>query len=68
MQKPQQEDSLNHYRQSGPLSRLPAEIRAERLPDDPGSLVKLVQGLLTHAFWAERYGISLAPAWIPINK
>lgn len=61
MQKIQQEDILNYYRASGPLSTLPAEIRAEMLPDDLGSLVKVVQGLLIHVFWAERYGINLTP-------
>jgi hypothetical protein len=57
-----QEDRLTYYLQSGPLSSLPAEIRAEMLPDDLGSLVKIVQGLLIHVFWAERYGVTLSPA------
>ncbi len=50
-----------YYLQSGPLSSLPAEIQSETLPDDLESLVKVVQGLLMHVFWAERYGVKLTP-------
>ena len=38
----------------GPYAHLYAE-----LPFDVASLVKVVQGLMIHVFWAERYGLSL---------
>ncbi len=57
-----QETILAYYRQSGPLSTLPANILPETLPEDVESLVKVVQGLLIHVFWAERYGLKLSPA------
>ena len=31
-----------------------------KLPSDLPSLVKVVQGLIVHVFWAERYGLSLS--------
>jgi hypothetical protein len=40
----------------------PVDIQSESLPDDVESLVKVVQGLLVHVFWAERYGLKLSPA------
>src|SRR5574338_363707 len=36
-----------------------AELYAD-LPADLPSLVKVVQGLMVHVFWAERYGLSLS--------
>lgn len=54
-------DILNYFLQSGLLSSLPAEIQPETLPDDLESLVKVVQGLLIHIFWSERYGVKLTP-------
>ena len=59
--KPQHSD-LQFYLQSGPLSTLPLEIDPSMLPDDLPGLVKIVQGLLLHIFWAERYGVQLTPA------
>src|SRR5687768_18201768 len=29
------------------------------LPSDPAALVQVVQGLMIHVFWAERYGLKL---------
>jgi hypothetical protein len=54
--------SLQYYLQPGPLSSFPFEIIASELPDDVEALVKIVQGLLVHVFWAERYGLTLTPA------
>ncbi len=56
------EDILSYYRQSGPLSTLPDSIRPEMLPDNLDDLVKVVQGVIVHIFWAERYGLQLSPA------
>lgn len=58
----QQEEILQFYRQPGPLSTLPIQIDPASLPDDLPSLVKMVQGLLLHVFWADRYGLHLTPA------
>ncbi len=52
---------LSYYRQSGPLSTLPAEIKSADLPNDLAELVSVVQGLIVHIFWAERYGLKLSP-------
>ncbi|MGZ9225702.1 MAG: transglutaminase domain-containing protein, partial [Anaerolineales bacterium] len=30
------------------------------LPSDIPSLVKVIQGLIVHVFWAERYGLNLS--------
>jgi hypothetical protein len=30
------------------------------LPDEVSSLVQVVQGLMVHVFWAERYGLKLS--------
>jgi hypothetical protein len=40
----------------GPFADLYAD-----LPADLPSLVKVVQGLIIHVFWAERYGVTLSP-------
>lgn len=32
------------------------------LPSEPPALVKVVQGLVVHVFWAERYGLNLSEA------
>ncbi len=54
--------SLQYYLQPGPLSSFPFKITASDLPDDVESLVKIVQGLLVHVFWVDRYGLTLTPA------
>lgn len=50
------------YLQSGPLSTIPADVDVSGLPGALPELVNVVQGLLLHIFWAERYGITLSPA------
>jgi hypothetical protein len=53
--------NLNYFSQygrmtdPGPFMDLYAD-----LPDDIPSLVKVVQGLILHVFWAERYGVKLS--------
>ena len=56
------EETLQFYRQPGPLSTFPLKIDPASLPADLPSLVKIVQGLLIHVFWTERYGLHLSPA------
>jgi hypothetical protein len=54
---------LEHWSRPAPLSdlrALQAEIRG--LPRDIGALVEVVQGLLVHAHWRERYGVPIDPA------
>jgi hypothetical protein len=53
---------IQYYLQPGPLSKFPFDIAASDLPDDIASLVKIVQGLLVHIFWADRYGLHLTPS------
>jgi hypothetical protein len=49
------------YLKSGPLSTFPTTIDIAGLPNAIAELVKVVQGLLVHIFWAERYGLNLPP-------
>ncbi len=49
------------YLESGKLSTLPMGIDASSLPDNVADLVKVVQGLLIHVFWLDRYGLKLPP-------
>lgn len=53
---------VEYYLHAGPLSKFPIELAADELPDDVPALVKVVQGLLIHVFWADRYGRHLTPA------
>jgi hypothetical protein len=50
------------YLQSGPLTQLPKNLDVSGLPDDVAGLVRVVQSLLIHVFWLERYGLKLPPA------
>jgi Transglutaminase-like enzymes, putative cysteine proteases len=52
------DEILDFYRIPGPMSTFPMPIDPADLPDDLPSLVKTVQGLLLHVFWAERYGLT----------
>jgi hypothetical protein len=54
---------LNYFSQFGSMTDPGpfADLYAD-LPDDLPLLVKVVQGLVIHIFWAERYGISLSTA------
>ncbi len=53
---------LNYFSQFGRITNpgLFADLYAD-LPAELPSLVKIVQGLVIHVFWAERYGIKLSP-------
>ncbi len=53
-------DLLHYYAQPG-LMTDPKEhaVLFDGLPRDTRALVRVVQGLLIHVFWAERYGLNL---------
>jgi hypothetical protein len=53
---------LSYFSQFGIMTdpRSNADLYAD-LPSDVPSLVKVVQGLVVHVFWAERYGLKLSP-------
>ncbi len=54
-------DLLNYYAQPGPMTD-PQTYASwlNDLPTDIPSLVKVVQGVMVHIFWAERYGLNLS--------
>ena len=56
------EEITSFYLQSGPLCKLPVDLDLSLLPNDIPGLVRVVQGLLIHVFWLERYGLKLLPA------
>jgi hypothetical protein len=55
-------DLLNYYAQPGPMTdpHDQAHLLAD-LPTDIPSLVKIVQGVIIHPFWMERYGLPRIP-------
>jgi hypothetical protein len=55
------ENSLVYYASPGPMTD-PGTYAAlfDGLPSNVSELVKVVQGLLLHIFWAERYGVVLS--------
>ncbi len=54
-------DLLNYYAQPGPMTDPQDQARLlADLPTDISSLVKVVQGVMVHIFWAERYGLILS--------
>ncbi len=54
-------DLLNYYAQPGPMTDPQDRAHLLRdLPRDIPSLVKIVQGVMVHIFWAERYGLNLS--------
>lgn len=57
------DSAVNYYAQHSPITD-PGEYRAlfDGLPPDVPSLVRVVQGVLLHVFWAERYGVRLSEA------
>ena len=65
---------LNYYARPGLITD-PKEFASllDGLPTDIPSLVKVVQGLMLHIFWGERYGVQLSEArrqevqlrWLP---
>ena len=60
-QKHVREDALAYYAQPGKLTDPGAYADAlEGLPTEIGALVKVVQGVMLHIFWAEAYGVKLS--------
>ena len=56
-------DQLDYYSTPGPMTRLgPGSDAFQGLPTDPMALGPVVQGLILHEFWAERYGVEIPPA------
>ena len=56
-----QTDLLNFYAQPGPMTDPHDQAHLfTDLPTDIPSLVKVVQGVMVHIFWAERYGLTLS--------
>jgi hypothetical protein len=54
------DDVLDFYRSPGPLTSLGPHGRlVDALPADVADLCAVVPGLLLHAFWATRYGVTL---------
>lgn len=50
------------FRTQGPVTDPgPHATALAHLPDDVGDLVRAVQGLMVHVFWAGRYGLDLTP-------
>ena len=53
---------LNYYTQSGPMTDPQDQARLfADLPTDIPSLVKVVQGVIIHPFWMQRYGLPRNP-------
>jgi hypothetical protein len=53
-------DSLTYYAQPGPMTTLgPYAPLLDALPIELPALVKALQGVMVHIFWAESYGLSL---------
>lgn len=51
-----------YYSTDGPMTDPGAHARLlDGLPRDVAGIVSVVQGLLVHVFWAERYGLKLTP-------
>ena len=52
---------LNYYAQPGPMTDPHDQAHLfTDLPTDIPSLVKVVQGVMVHIFWADRYGLQLS--------
>ncbi len=55
-------DTLSYYSQPGPMTDPGAcSSLLDNLPADISSLVRIVQGLTVHVFWAKAYGLELTP-------
>jgi len=53
-------DVLSYYASPGPMTDPKEHVSLfDGLPADVPALVEVVQGLLVHIFWAERYGLQL---------
>lgn len=54
--------ALSYFATSGPITRIAGHAGLlANLPCDVPSLVRVVQGVMLHIFWAERYGMKLTP-------
>ena len=54
---------LEYYTRQGPMSDPGSKAALlDELPTDAAGCVRVVQGLLLHVFWAERYGFKASPA------
>jgi len=51
---------LDYYAAAGPMTALEDDPATAGLPDDTAGIVRVVQGLLLHDAWAERYGVRIA--------
>ena len=57
------QDELAYYSTAGPMTTLDPDSDAfQQLPADPLALGPVVQGLILHEFWADRYGVEIPPA------
>lgn len=57
------ETVLLYYAQPGVMSEVGEYLPLfQQLPDDIPGLVRIVQGLMLHVFWSERYGVKLSDA------
>ena len=57
------QDELAYYSTAGPMTTLDSDSDAfQHLPADPLALGPVVQGLILHEFWADRYGVEIPPA------
>jgi hypothetical protein len=55
-------DLLNFYAQPGPMTDPQDQTQLlNDLPTDLPSLVKVVQGVIVHPFWMQRYGLKRDP-------
>jgi hypothetical protein len=53
---------LSYYAQPGPMTDPGRHAECyQGLPTDLSELVRMLQGLVVHIFWAERYGLKLTP-------
>jgi len=54
--------TLAYFTEQGPISEAGMYVSLfENLPTSIADLVKLVQGVTIHVFWAEQYGLSVSP-------
>jgi hypothetical protein len=54
-------DSLTYYAQPGPMTAPgPYAPLLDALPTELPALVRALQGVMLHIFWAERYGVTLS--------
>jgi hypothetical protein len=57
----QDAEELSYYASPGPLTRLDERPQLARLPADPAGIVRVVQGLMVHDYYAPLYGLDVPP-------